>query len=491
MPTIDPRTPVLVGSGQLTHTERTGSATPLGLAAGAAATALRETGGRLRERVDTVGFVNSISLPVADPAALLAAELSLTPRHTVATTISGTSPIELLSHGCAAIRDGSSEAMLIAGAEALKSFREGRYDTGSVPETSPPNRLLGSERSGIDDAAQAAGILQPVQFYPQFENALRAGSGLEPAAHEREIAELWQRFATVAKTNPDAWVTSGATAESLLDPSPGNRMIAHPYRKLLTANIFVDQGAALVLCSAETATVAGIPRENWVFVHDSAAAHDHWHVTERLHLDRSPAVAAIADHLLGTPSSGRPGIDDIAHVDLYSCFPSAVQVAAREYGIDLADGTRPPTVTGGLTFAGGPGNNYVTHSLAAMAGRLRESCHGYGLVTAVGWFLTKHAAVLLSPEPPGRPYRHHDPQSDVDMQPRRHAAPGYTGTATVETYTVLYDRDGTPEKAHVCCLTGDGARVLATNEDPGVAADLAGTDPIGSTVTLDGPRLSP
>lgn len=486
MATIDPRTPVLVGAGQFTRSGRDTGTSPLVLAATAADAALNDTGGRVADRIDTVGFVNALSWPVSNPAAQLATDLGLRPRTTLATHIGGTGPVELLAHGCRAICDGRSDAVLLAGAEALKSYREGRYDPAQQhADTAPPDAVLGSDRSGIGEPAQAAGILQPVQFYPLFENALRAAAGRGRRDHERRIAGLWERFATVAKTNPHAWVTGGATAESILDGAAGNRPVAEPYRKLLTANIFVDQAAALVLCSAEAATAAGVPRENWVFVHATAAANDHWLVAERDRLDRSPAVAAIARELL----RGGSGIDDIAHLDLYSCFPSAVQVAAAEYGVDLADDARTPTVTGGLTFAGGPGNNYVTHSLAALVGRLRDDPGGYGLATAVGWYLTKHAATLLSGRPAKTPYRHSCPQEVVDNSPSRTAATGFAGTATVETYTVTYDRAGEPERAHAACLTDAGARALVSSDDPGIAARMARTDPVGARVRVDGPAL--
>lgn len=481
----DPRTPVLVGAGQLSGDGT--ATTPLALSAVAADAALRDAGTGIADRIDTVGFVSSMSWPVRNPARQLADSIGLYPATTLATHVGGTSPLELLADGCESIRAGRCEAMLLAGAEALRSFRAGHYDPGSQPDgTTAPDRVIGSDRNGVGAAAEAAGILQPVEVYPLFENALRASAGRSRAEHERRIAALWQRFAEVAKTNQHAWVTDGATVESILDTSGGNRPIAYPYRKLLTANIFVDQAAAVVLCSAGTAAAAGIPQENWAFVRSTAAAHDHWFLGERDRLDRSPAVSAIADRLL---SDGDPAIDEVAHLDLYSCFPSAVQVAAVECGIDVADDPRVPTVTGGLTFAGGPGNNYVTHSLATMIETLRGTAHAHGMVTGVGWYLTKHAAAVLSTNPPETPYRHENPQSDVDVLPGRTVADGFAGEATVETYTVTHDRDGNPERALACCLTGDGSRVLVSSAEPEVTAAMVETDPLGARVDVDGAEL--
>ena len=161
-----------------------------------------------------------------------------------------------------------------------------------------------------------------------------------------------------------------------------------PYTKLLNSNIQTDQAAALILCSDAVARELGIDRERWVHPHAAGHAYDHWFVSEREDLHSSPAIRFAARAALEAAGAG---IDEIAHLDVYSCFPSAVQIGCRELGIDPFAETRPLTVTGGLTFAGGPGNNYVTHAIATLVERLREDPGSLGLTTAVGWYLTKHA----------------------------------------------------------------------------------------------------
>jgi acetyl-CoA C-acetyltransferase len=252
--------------------------------------------------------------------------------------------------------------------------------------------------------------------------------------------------------------------EEILTPSPDNRMVAFPYTKLMTANIQVDQGAALLLCSARAAEDAGIGPERRVFVHATATAHDHWFASSRQDLHRSPAIAACARASLARTVVG---VDEIAHLDLYSCFPAAAQIAATELGLDLATDSRPPTVTGGLTFGGGPGSNYVTHSLATMSERLREDPGAYGLLTGVGWYMTKHANAVLSTRPPARPYSHAEPQTEVDALPRRRIAAAAETDAPVESFTVIYDRDGSPAQATVSHLLADGSRALtgSSNEE--------------------------
>ncbi len=474
----DPHAPLIAGAGQ--HNRRPGEpeASPLELIVRAARRASERPGaGRLLERAESVRIVDCLSWPVPDPGALVAGALGVRPAETVRTLTSGTGPLDLLAGACAEIQAGRLDVALLAGAEAILPFmsaaREGR-PTGwpEQPADATPTRLLGSDRPTSHEAELAAGLLAPVHYYPWFENAVRGAAGRSAEEHREWLGELWHRFAEVAESNPDAWTREAPAAAEIATAGEGNRMVAFPYPKLMTANIQVDQGAALLLCSARAAEAAGIAAEDRVYVHASAAAHDHWFAASRHDLHRSPAIAACAG-----ASLGHAGIDvgEVAHLDLYSCFPSAVQIAAGELGIDLATDARPPTVTGGLSFAGGPGSNYVTHSLAAMCKRLREDPDGSGFLTGVGWYMTKHANALLSTRPPARPYAHAEPQAEVDALPRREIAATTEIEGPVESFTVTYERDGTPSRAIASCLRADGSRALSGSSEPeAIQALLAG-----------------
>jgi acetyl-CoA C-acetyltransferase len=224
----------------------------------------------------------------------------------------------------------------------------------------------------------------------------------------------------------------------------------------------VDQGAALVMCSLGAALAAGVARELVVFPWAGTDASDHWFLTHRADLHSSPAIRLAGRRALELAGVG---IDDVTHLDLYSCFPSAVEIAAGELGLDVADPRRPLTVTGGLGFAGGPGNNYVTHSIATLAQRLRDDPGSVGMVTGVGWYLTKHAVGLWSSSPPLAGFRHDSPQDAVDALPQRVPAGEYEGEATVETYTVVHGDDGRPDSAILALRTRDDRRMWATSTD--------------------------
>jgi acetyl-CoA C-acetyltransferase len=221
-----------------------------------------------------------------------------------------------------------------------------------------------------------------------------------------------------------------------------------------------------------------------VFPHAGATATDEWFVSERADMSRSPAIAAAGKAALGAAGIG---IDDVAHIDLYSCFPVAVQIAAEELGLPIDDPSRPLSVTGGLTFAGGPGNNYTTHSIATLSGMLRADPGAYGLATALGWYSTKHGVGVYSARPPERLFRAIEAQVPAA---RREPAPGYTGPAWVEAYTVAYrkgpapDRADEPEAVVVSALTPEGTRILVRASDADTLAAFTAGDPLGTAAEI-------
>ncbi|MBW8059272.1 MAG: hypothetical protein FVQ78_02865 [Solirubrobacterales bacterium] len=202
-------------------------------------------------------------------------------------------------------------------------------------------------------------------------------------------------------------------------------------------------------------------------------------MTERDRLASSPAIHAVGR---GALHHAGVAIDEVAHVDLYSCFPAAVQIAARELGLAIDDPARPLTVTGGLTFAGGPGNNYSAHAIATLVHLLRRDSDAYGLATAMGWYLTKHAVGIYSARPPRQPFASLD--SQPQRPPARRARTDYTGPATIEAYTVVYQRDGDPDAAIVSALTPDHDRALIRTPDRDIVDAILSNDPIGWSIGI-------
>lgn len=484
---LDPRTPVIVGVGQTLRRPETleGVPEPAEMMIDALRLAADDAvpGARLLEAADSIRVVELLSWRYANPGALLAERLGASPRETMRTATGGNSPQALLNRTAEDIQRGDLDVALIAGAEAMYSRLLARktkdwLEWTTQPAETPEPVLVGDDRPGTNEGEMARSVAIPTQIYPVFENALRAKAGRSIDDHQIAVSELWSRFAAVAAKNPNAWSPEKRSPEEIRTVTPDNRMIGFPYPKLMNSNLQVDQAAAVIVCSVDAARRLGVPDDRWVFPHSGADGHDHWWVSERDDLASSPAIRACGREALGLAGIG---IDDVAHVDLYSCFPSAVQVSAAELGLAL---DRQLTVTGGLCFAGGPGNNYVTHSIAAMTDAVRADPRSFGLVTAVGWYLTKHGIGVYSTTPPASGFRAVKPQDEIDSSPRREQAVEHKGPATVESYTVMYERDGSPALGIVACLLDDGRRTWGNTRDNDLLQEMVTTDPIGSKATL-------
>jgi acetyl-CoA C-acetyltransferase len=494
----DPRTPVIVGVGQSIRRGDDGepAVEPVDLMAEALRAAAADTGAppaRVLRAAGSVRVPMLVSWRYRDPGRLAASRAGATVDESWLTAMGGNYVQTLVNRSCADIVAGRQDVILLTGAEAFRTRTAARAD-GVDPgwtrqgDDVEPATPVGDDRPLSSAAEIALGLGLPVVWYPLVENALRAAAGRTIGAHSAHLGGLWSRFSEVAAANPYAWMRRSFTPDELTTPSPGNRMIGFPYPKLLNSNLFVDQGAALILCSLARARSLGIAADRCVFVHAGADAHDHWLVSHRADLHASPAIRlagrAALDLAAATPA-------DLAQVDLYSCFPSAVQVAAAALGLSppRQPGDRDLTVTGGMSFAGGPLNNYPMHALATMVGRLRADAGAspagpsggpLGLVTANGGFLTKHAIGVYGTAPPAAGiFRHAEPQPAVDALPATTLNPEPAGPATVESYTVTHARDGAPERAVLALTMPDGRRAWATSTDDATMRGLCREEGVG------------
>lgn len=487
---LDPRTPVIVGVAQRSWRDGD-SPDPIAMCAEVVTAAAQDAGAgdTLLRRAGSLGVVDMASRRWADPGALVAASLGITPPETVRTQIGGDGPQVLVSDMADKIAAGQLDAAIVCGAEALatlaRAMKDGAQpDWPALDEGAAPTRTLGIDRFPASEVELAADLIAPVLMYPLFENALWARAGGTVEQHRARLADLWAGYSSVAARNEHAWSRTARSAEQIATPQQGNRLVSLPYTKLLNSHIQTDQAAALILCSVETAQALGIARDRWVFPHAAGHAYDHWFVSERENLHSSPAI-----RFAGRAALDQAGltIDAVDRFDIYSCFPSAVQIACAELGLDAWEDERPLTVTGGLTFAGGPGNNYVTHSIAAMAERLRESDGATGLVTAVGWYMTKHAVGVYGSAPPQRGFASLNVQAEVDATPTRSVAPaGFSGSAAGESATMLYDVFGTATIGAATALLDDGRRVIGKTNDAATLAALAESPAQGRAMSFDG-----
>jgi acetyl-CoA C-acetyltransferase len=499
---IDSRTPILVGCGQITDTTGKPSSERSNVAfcAEAAGIALDDTRasigadalGRKIDAVAVLEFFPDISPRFAspfgrcaNPPKSVANRLHAAPRQLLYTHSGGNMPQYLVNRFAEEIANGETELALICGAELLRSSQNARkaglkIDWNEDPGGEPTR--IGDKRFGFSDEEARHELRAAIHFYPLLENAIRGGLKRDVGSHMMAMGRLFERLAAVAKDNPLATRREGYSAERLATISNDNRWICFPYPRLMNSNAIIDQAAAILVTSVGKAREWGIPQERWVFLHGCADGTDTWVVSERERLDTSPAITGCAR--LALEMAGKQ-VADVAAFDLYSCFPSAVEVAMKEIGI-AEDDPRPISVTGGLPFFGGPGNNYVTHAIAEMMNVVRAKPGSFGMVTANGNYLTKHSAGLYSTEPVQGCWRREDPkkfQAELDARPKQRVNTKPGGIGTIETYCVAYGKDA-PERAYIFGrLDSSGERFVAmTGNDPALLADMLTTDQLGRRV---------
>lgn len=476
---------VLIGVGQCVQRDVDPSRArgPVELMADAALAAAEDTtlGRGFLSKVDLVATVDAFAWSPLNPARLVADAVGATPARLVMSTVGGNTPQAYVNWLSDEIRAGKAGTCLVTGVNVVASMMKARaadkrlaWPTGGEG----PAERFGDFKEGSDEYENAHGLFLPANTYPLFENALRHRRGLDAKTHNRRIGEMFARFTETAARNPYSWFPVARSAEEIATPSDTNRIVSFPYTKYMNAVMAVDQSAAVLLTSAAEARRLGVPEDRWVwFLGGGAASEDPWLVSQRPRFDACPSMSFAAEQALS-----RAGLvaGDLDFFDLYSCFPVAVELACEGLGLSETD-PRGLTLTGGLPYFGGPGNNYTLHGIAAMAEALRTKPGSSGLVTANGWYLTKHAAGVYSSAPPSRA-----PRPEPEASSARHPEGPVTvtrtpeGPATIETFTVVHGRSGEPETGIVVGRLEGGERFLAhTPEDRTVLEELMNREAIG------------
>ena len=485
---IDPRSPCIVGVAQRTWHPGEGQAPePLEMWVQVAQEAAADAGVRSAlADLDALHVVHCMSWAYDDAPARLAQRLGVDVVHSEVSVLAGTASQRLVNAAAERMLAGTSELALIVGGEALASRRRLRLD-GHEPVWSHPSARAGDPPIDLDEwiwpTEWAHDVIQPTLTFAALDTARRARLGAAPDSYRWAEAELLARFTEVAAANPYAWFPKRRTAEEIAAVGPGNRWISTPYTKNMVAIMDVDMAAALLVATHQKADELGVPHDQRVYLRGWSFGRDATHVAERPFLDRSPAMAEVAADALARAGVG---IDDIAHLDLYSCFASSVLYAVDALGL-ADDDRRGFTVTGGLPYHGGPSSNYTAHAIAGVVQRLRNDGAGYGLVSGVGMHMTKHVWAVYGTEP-GRlvPPDYSAVQARIDRAPARPVIPTLAEkeTATIACYSVTHDRSGAPVTALVVAELEGGARAYARTNHPLALAAFGEGEWVGRRVCL-------
>jgi acetyl-CoA C-acetyltransferase len=482
--------PILVSSAQQTFRDTDPLRTPLDALETVARAAL-DAAAVSTSAIDAVATVRFIADAIPDTARMMPIDPGLTVARRLGVDdlasyqtadVGGNTPQLLVNEMAGRLARGEHRVVLLCGAELMATFfaalGEGRDlapwagDPGSRP------RLIGNCKPGTTELENAHGLFEPVNTYPLFESAIRHRLGHDVATRRLALGALCSRLSAVAAENSHAWKRQAYSAEDISAVSERNRLVGFPYTRLMNALLAVDMAAAVLMTTPRAARELGIDESRWVYLRGCADLDDSWWVSTRPRLDASPALAEAGRSAL---QQAGLDIDELDCFDVYSCFPSALELACDALGI-ATDDRRGLTVTGGLPFFGGPGNNYSLHAIAELTERLRGA-GGSGMVTAVGYYMTKHSVGVYAREPGAVPWQaqdlwHEQRRLDSEHAPRALAGQP-AGRGRIEACTVCYDRNG-PTRGIVLGSLEGGERFLAnTALDDHTVARLQADDAVG------------
>jgi acetyl-CoA C-acetyltransferase len=483
---VDPRSPCIIGVTQaISRPEDGPSPEPLVLWDQVVHAAVDDAGAKqdVLAAVESLQIVYCQSWQYDDPPARLSDRLGIDPQHRFYSGIGGTTPQVLVDDAAEAIVRGEFDVAVVCGAEALDTVRRMRK-SDERPDWSfkPGDKRPFPFEAPFHPAEIAHQVFQAYTTFALWDVARRAHLGVAPDDYRASMGELFAPMSAIAARNPYAWFPVARDADELVQATPDNRMVAYPYTKYLISVMDVDLSGAIVMTSHEAADRLGVPIGQRVYLRGWCYGTDATYVAEHDPTWGSRAMAAASTEALRAAGAG---IDDIAYIDLYSCFPSSVAFALDALGLKPSD-ERGFTVTGGLPYFGGAGSDYLTHSIATMVDRLRQDPGALGLCSGVGMHMTKHVYGVYSTTPPTTaptPDQQRVRQ-ELDARPRVPITDTYTGDAAITTYTVLHGRDGQPDWGLVVCDLADSSRCYGRVEDGEMLQQLERDECVGRSVRL-------
>jgi acetyl-CoA C-acetyltransferase len=495
---LDDLTPVIIGVGEASEridAPDYAALSPVALAAQASLAALDDALSRaaLAPHLDTIAAVRQFEVSIAGAVATfgradnvpraVARRIGATPERAILEPVGGQGPQHLVNELCGRIARGEIGLALICGAEAISTVRHltGRGETRDWAQDIGgqfEDRGLGDPLLTADLARHGAAT--PIAVYALFENARRGRLGMGRDDYRLAMARRFAPMTKVAADNPHAMSREVFDPETLAAIAPDNRMLSEPYTRRLVARDQANQGAAVLMASVGLARSLGVPEDRFVYLHGGSDARERMPM-ERRDLSRSPASILAAKAALAAAGVEPSEIDLF---DLYSCFPIAVTNILEGLGIP-ADDPRPFSMTGGLPYFGGAGNNYSMHAIASMVRALRHQPGALGFVGANGGFLTKYSAGVYSTTPKSwRPIDNRALQAEIESWPAPDVVPG-VGSGRVETYTINHGGE-TPRGVIVGRLEAGGGRFISTTsaDDRSVVDAMMDLDPLGARVEV-------
>ncbi|MFW9882046.1 MAG: hypothetical protein ACFFG0_53965 [Candidatus Thorarchaeota archaeon] len=459
-------TPVIIGSAQCIQKKDVSEPLdPLNLIAKACNSAITNSGVfNLRYIIDTIYMSTISSWIYEDPPIKLSNLLHINPTHKYVAPISGNIPQLLVNKAAKAISLGESKMILITGGEASYSKYRAKKGRITLNWPKPPPKAINESRKAIifylSQFENKYKLTNPTYIYALIETALRAASKKNLKEHLKFIGKRYERFSEIASKNPYAWEQNQFKSEEIITPSSVNRIICHPYTKRMVSNLYVDQAAALVMTSEEIAENFGIDKSFWVYPMAGVNLKNIFYLAQRPLLYDSPAIREASR--LALEQAGLK-LNEIDVFDLYSCFPCMVEIARQEIGIP-EDDPRDLTITGGLSFFGGPFSSYSMHSIVSAVDLIQNNPSKKVMILANGGYNTSESIGIYGNNPPFKPWKNIDHikiQEKINAQALSEPIEQANGKFTIEAYTIIYNRNNLPEWGVAMGHLETGERTLA------------------------------
>ncbi|MFW9880530.1 MAG: hypothetical protein ACFFG0_46265 [Candidatus Thorarchaeota archaeon] len=418
----------------------------------------------LRDIIDTIYMSTISSWIYEDPPSKLRILLQIDPSHTYVAPISGNIPQLLVNKAAKAISLGESKVILITGGEASYSKYRAKKGRITLNWPKPPSKAINESRKAIifylSKFENQYKLTNPTYIYALIETALRAASNRSLKDHLKFIGKRYERFSKIASENPYAWEQTQFSSDEIITPSSFNRIICHPYTKHMVANLYVDQSAALIITSEDIAENFGIDKRFWVYPMGGADLKNIFYMAQRPRLYDSPAIKEASR--LALEQAGLK-LNEIDVFDLYSCFPCMVEIARQEIGIP-EDDPRDLTITGGLSFFGGPFSSYSMHSIVSAVELIQNNPSKKVMILANGGYNTSESIGIYGKKPPSKSWKNIDYikiQQKINAKALPEPIEEANGNLTIEAYTFIYNRNNLPEWGVVMGHLENGERTLA------------------------------
>ena len=474
---VDQIKPCIIGVAQKTWRPTKGYAPhPLVQAAEIAKIAAADcTNESVLSFINELDLVLPLSWKYDDPCSQLAAALSLPDGERKLSGLSGTSPQRFINDAAESIIQGRKRAILVCGAEAFATRKLAKKQQLELGWPAPTRRNAPAFEDPLIPTEITHEVFQAYATFAMLDSARRAHLGIGLEEYRKNEAEMMAKLSTVAAENTAAWFARAYGSDDLFNLDTSNRMIAYPFSRNTMAFMDVDMASAVIVASEDLADELGVPKEKRVYLHGWDYQKEPPYIAQRKDLWRCPSMENAGHNAMAMAGVT---INDIQHLDLYSCFPSALNFCKDALEISDTDG-RSLTVTGGLPYFGGPGNNYTAHSITAMVQKLRQNDGQFGLTSGIGMHMTNHVFTIFSTNKPDRlviPKASSGEQQVCVIEER------VDGPAIIMAYTVLHEKSG--NCALAICELANGHRCYAKCFNEAVLKSMEETEWVGKSVLL-------